>query len=104
MVPLNQLNEGDFGEIVEINDCCKKRHRKGQCGYKQGWRKRFFSRSEVYNHSRMADLGLRIGKKIQLIHKAKQGPLLVRVGESRIAVGQQMAANIFIKGENNLVS
>jgi len=100
MVPLIQLNEGESGEIVEIVDCCKRHHGKGQCGYKQGWRKRFFSRPEVFSHARMADLGLRIGKKVQLIHKAKQGPLLIKVGDSRIAVGQQMAASIFIKGEN----
>ncbi len=92
MVPLNQLNEGDFGEIAEITRC-----RKGQCQHKRGWKKRFFSNPEGSGHARMADMGLRIGKKIQLLQKRKQGPLLLKVDDSRIAVGQRMAENIYIK-------
>lgn len=94
MVPLLQLNEGDFGEIAEIEDCSR-RH----CGRGRGWRKRFFTQPELYGHNRMADLGLRIGKKIQLLQKAKQGPVLIKVDDARIAVGQKMAEHIFIKDE-----
>lgn len=95
MVPLNQLNEGDFGEIIEIAAC-----RKGNCLPKKGWRRRFFSNTEEYSQNRMADIGLRIGKKIQLLQKGKQGPILIKIGDSRIAVGQKMAEHIFIKDEN----
>lgn len=94
MVPLNQLNEGDFGEIVEITAC-----RKRQCQRRKGWKSRFFSNPEPFNPGRIADMGLRIGKKIQLLQKGKQGPLLIKVDDARIAVGQRMAENIFIKDQ-----
>ncbi len=92
MVPLNQLNEGDFGEIAEIT-ACRNRH----CNRKKGWKKRFFSSPEGFSAGRMADMGLHVGKKIQLLQKGKQGPLLIKVDESRIAVGQKMAENILVK-------
>ncbi|MBU2647537.1 MAG: FeoA family protein [bacterium] len=95
MVPLNQLNEGDFGEIVEISGC-----RQRQCQHKRGWKKRFLSDPDDGRNGRMADLGLRIGKVIQLLQKGKQGPILIKVDESRIAVGQKMAQNIFIKDQH----
>gem|GEM_PF-490509 len=92
MVPLNQLNEGDFGEIIEING-----NRKGHCQGKKGRKRRFFSDPNRMCPGRMAGLGLRIGKKIQLLQKRKEGPLLIKIGDSRIAVGREMAENIFIK-------
>ncbi|MBT7892213.1 MAG: ferrous iron transport protein A, partial [Deltaproteobacteria bacterium] len=49
-------------------------------------------------------LGLRIGKKIQLLQKRNQGPLLIKVGDSRIVVGREMAENIFIKIKNSVLS
>ena len=98
MVPLNQLNEGDFGEIIEING-----GRNGQCPGNKGWKRRFLSDPNRIGHGRMAGLGLRIGKKIQLLQKRKQGPLLIKIGDSRIAVGREMAENIFIKIRNSVL-
>ncbi|MBT3226467.1 MAG: ferrous iron transport protein A [Deltaproteobacteria bacterium] len=99
MVPLNQLNEGDFGEIIEISKGC---HR--QCPENKGWKRRFFSDQNRMGQGRMAGLGLRIGKKIQLLQKRNQGPLLIKVGDSRIVVGREMAENIFIKIKNSVLS
>ncbi len=99
MVPLNTLNEGDFGEIIEINGC---NHRR--CNHKKSWQRRFLSEPNSINHGRMAGLGLRIGKKIQLLQKRKRGPLLIRVDDSRIAVGREMAENIFIKIKNSVLT
>jgi Fe2+ transport system protein FeoA len=99
MVPLNQLNEGDFGEIIEING-----NRRGHCSGNKDWKRRFFSDSDRMGRGRMAGLGLRIGKKIQLLQKRKEGPLLIKIGDSRIAVGREMAENILIKIRNSVLS
>lgn len=88
MVPLFELNEGDKGEIVEISEQVfprGKRKRGGQC---------------QCGASRIIDLGLRVGKEVTLLQKGHRGPLLVKVDESRIAIGRGMAERIKIKNSH----
>ncbi len=87
MVPLFELKEGDVGEIVEISDkseCYGRKHRHGNCRC---------------GNTRINTLGLRVGKTVTLLQKQGRGPLLVKVDESRIAIGRGMAERIKI---NNL--
>jgi ferrous iron transport protein A len=92
MVPLDQMNEGECGEIVKIAaaECCRRGAGRG------GKKRRFFGCVED-DSVRITDLGLRIGKQVELLRKGKQGPLLVKIDDSRIAIGRRMAEKIFIE-------
>ncbi len=87
MVPLCDLSEGEQGEIAEID-----RHEKP--------RRHAFHGKGHKNRGRMADLGLRVGKQIQLLRKQNRGPLLLKVDESRIAIGRGLADRIWIKNRS----
>jgi ferrous iron transport protein A len=92
MVPLDQLNEGEGGEIVKIaaGDGCRR-------GAGRGGKKRRFFGCAKEDGVRICDLGLRIGKQVELLRKGKQGPLLIKIDDSRIAIGRRMAETIFIE-------
>ena len=86
MVPLSWLNVGEEGRIIRISrkDCP---HRK-VCMDKNSHRD---------GYGRAADLGLRLGKKVEILQKGKKGPILIKVDESRIALGQELARRIMVK-------
>lgn len=46
---------------------------------------------------RLADLGLNIGATIKVIRKSGQGPLILAVKESRLAIGDGMASKIIVE-------
>ena len=46
---------------------------------------------------RIEALGLRVGKKISILQKGRKGPMLVKVGESKIALGRNLASKILIQ-------
>lgn len=84
MSPLYDLKEGEQGEIVEISNkgTCKKNHvHKNGCN----------------GHGRISALGLRVGKTVEVLQNRNRGALLVKVDESRIAIGRGMAEKIQIK-------
>lgn len=87
MVPLCDLIEGEQGEIAEIDRHDKPHqhasHGKGRNGQR-----------------RMSDLGLRVGKQIQLLRKQGRGPILLKVDEARIAIGRGLADRIWIKNRS----
>lgn len=85
MVPLLDLQEGDIGEVAEISDKnnqLERHHQQENC--------------RCRNH-RIKDLGLRVGKVVKLMRKQRGGPLLIKVDESRIAIGRGIAERIKIK-------
>ncbi len=84
LIPLCHLHEGERGEIIETSGI-------GCHGRATGHERK------CKGHGRIADLGLRVGKTVELLQKGKRGPLLVKVDESRIAIGRGMARNILIK-------
>ena len=84
MSPLGLLSEGEKAEIVEI-----KTHR----GYCHGKNKNELCHAE--------DMGLRIGKTVEMLNNTRQGALLVKVDESRIAIGRGMAMKIMVKKVNS---
>jgi ferrous iron transport protein A len=80
MAPLGLLSKGEKAEIVEI-----KTHR----GYSYGKSKNQLCHAE--------DMGLRVGKVIEMLNNEGRGPLLLKVDESRIAIGRDMAMKIIVK-------
>ncbi len=85
MVPLLDLQEGDSGEVAEISDNNhdqEKDHQQDSCHCRR---------------NRINDLGIRVGKVLKLMRKQGRGPLLIKVDESRIAIGRGIAEQIKIK-------
>jgi ferrous iron transport protein A len=84
MSPLYELKEGEHGEVVEIS---KNRN----CGINHQ------QKNACKGYGRITDLGIRVGKTIEVLQNRKRGALLVKVDESRIAIGRGMAERIKIK-------
>ncbi len=80
MAPLGLLSEGEKAEIIEI------RQQKGYCHEKS---KNSFCHVE--------EMGLRIGKTVEMINNKGKGPILFKVDESRIAIGRGMAMKIMVR-------
>jgi len=80
MAPLGLLSKGEQAEIVEI---------KGQKGCAHGSSKNQLCHAE--------DMGLRVGKMIEMLNNEGRGPILLKVDESRIAIGRGMAMKIMVR-------
>lgn len=84
MMPLGLLGPGERGEILTIRvhqalssgQCCADRE-KCDC--------------------RVEDMGLRIGKIVEMLSNGGGGPILLRVDESRIAVDRGLAMKIMVR-------
>jgi ferrous iron transport protein A len=80
MIPLLYLSEGEQGKIVAISSGggggCRARRDVRQC--------------------RAMDLGFQVGKSVRLIQKNGSGPILVKVDDSRIAIGRGIAQKIMV--------
>jgi len=78
MIPLGLLNIGETGEIVAVRlatatgPSCK-------CD------------------CRVEDMGLRVGKSVEMLTNGGNGPLLLKVDESRIAIARGMAMKIMVR-------
>ena len=80
MAPLGLLSEGEKAEIMEIRT-------QKVCGHGSG--KNQLCHAE--------DMGLRIGKMVEMLNNAGRGSILVKVDESRIAIGRGMAMKIIVE-------
>ncbi len=87
MIPLGLLACGEMGEIVEIRDE-RGRGEPGRPGH---------GGAENVHANRVADMGFRVGKNVEMLNNEGCGPVLVRVGESRIAMGRGMAMKIMVR-------
>jgi ferrous iron transport protein A len=80
MMPLGLMGPGEHGEIAALSSskpsCC------GGCAGEEG---------------RIEDMGLRVGKMVEMLNNGGGGPLLLKVDESRIAVARGIAMKIMIK-------
>lgn len=86
MTPLGLLGSGESGEVMEIRDGsghCH-RHRHGR-----GW--------EHECVGRIADMGIRVGRNVEMLKNEGGGPLVVKVDESRIAMDRGMAMKILVR-------
>jgi ferrous iron transport protein A len=73
MLPLGLLADGEMAEIVAIRGAERE-----TCD------------------SRAKDMGLRVGKRVEMLRNGA-GPVLVKVDESRIAVGRGVAMRITVR-------
>lgn len=83
MLPLGLLSAGEMAEVVEVSS-----HR-GRClgtGKETG-----------QADARIEDIGIRSGKMIEMLNNEGLGPLLLKVDESRIAMGRGMAMKIMVR-------
>ncbi len=78
MAPLGLLNTGDRAEIIEF-----------------GVHKDFHVKENHMNH--IEDMGLRVGKTVEVLNNGGIGPMLLKVDGSRIAIGRKMAMKIMVK-------
>lgn len=83
MMPLGLLGAGEVGEILEIR--APKSPVTGADAGEQG-------RCEY----RVEDLGIRVGRTVEVLNNGG-GPLLLKVGESRLAIDRSLAMKIMIK-------
>ncbi len=107
MSPLALLSEGEAGEIVDRDrnvhpartphQIIGHNHRQGQggcCGRCE--------RCNCHGHgnpesSHLINMGLRPGKRVQMITNSGSGPIVIRVDECRIALGRGAAMKIYVR-------
>jgi ferrous iron transport protein A len=87
MMPLGLLSAGETAEVLEVrgtdrtHSCCLKmsdvKHSGTAC--------------------RIEDLGLRSGKMIEMLNNEGGGALLVKIDETRIAMGRGMAMKVMVR-------
>lgn len=108
MSPLALLEEGEIAEIIEPERNegahCHFRHRHGHgiscCEKQWGISSRVRigkGGTERNSSSHLYDMGLRPGKKVEMITNSGTGPLIMRVDECRIAIGRGMAMKIYVR-------
>jgi ferrous iron transport protein A len=87
MMPLGLLSMGEKAEVMEVrgmpqkDQCCAGNKGEQPC-------------SQV---CRVEDMGLRTGKMIEMLNNEGRGALLVKVDETRIAIGRGMAMKVMVK-------
>ncbi len=47
--------------------------------------------------ARLEDMGFRAGKRVDVLNNGHRGPLLIKIDESRIALGRGMAMSILVR-------
>ncbi len=85
MVPLGLLVSGEQAEITEIK------------GWKRAHSPDLERERDGDEQGRIEDMGIRVGKSVQMLNNGGRGPLLLKVDESRIAMGRGMAMKIMVK-------
>lgn len=80
MSPLGLLSPGERAEIVEIRE-----------------KKSCFSERKAKHICHAEDMGLRIGNVVEMLNNEGRGPLLIKIDESRIAIGRGMAMKIMVR-------
>ncbi len=86
MVPLGLLGAAELGEVVEVQGV--KRCASGPAGERAAHRS---------CQDRIEDMGVRVGKVVEVLSNGGRGPLLLKVDESRIALGRGMAMKILVR-------
>ncbi|MDO8784846.1 MAG: FeoA family protein, partial [Syntrophales bacterium] len=56
------------------------------------------SKTDRSNHiCRMEDMGIRAGKEVEMLNNEGKGAMLIKIDESRIAIGRGMAMKIMVR-------
>ena len=83
MFPLGLLATGEKGEVMDTGEV--NREPVGETANK--------SKSMC----RVADMGLRAGNTIEVLNNEGGGPMLIRVDNSRLAIGRKIAMKIMVR-------
>lgn len=108
MSPLALLQEGETAEIVDLDENgafgrYHNRHaaRHGNCSHDGCCDRREIQRGRgpvpEQHRVHLQDMGLRPGKKVEMITNSGAGPLVLRVDECRIAMGRGAAMKIYVR-------
>lgn len=87
MMPLGLLSAGEKAEVLKVRgispaaSCCADKGGTQVCG----------------SACRVEDMGLRTGKTVEMLNNEGRGALLVRIDETRIALGRGMAMKVMVK-------
>jgi ferrous iron transport protein A len=84
MLPLGLLSAGEKAEVMEVRE-----------GHACGRNAQRHDRSD--HVCRMEDMGLRTGKVIEMLSNEGRGAMLIKIDESRIAIGRGMAMKIMVR-------
>lgn len=87
MLPLGLLGAGEKAEVMEIREA----RNRALCGPDEHKP----DRSDYI--CRMEDMGLREGKEVEMLNSEGRGAMLIKVDESRIAIGRGMAMKIMVR-------
>lgn len=79
MSPLAFLEEGAQAEIISLREHLARGTKCPDC------------------MEHLMDMGLRPGKQVEMLANSGAGPLLLKVDESRIALGRGMAMKIYVR-------
>jgi ferrous iron transport protein A len=85
MLPLGLLVSGEQAEIMEIK------------GWKGAHSLDLERERPGDEQGRIEDMGIRVGKSVQMLNNGGRGPLLLKVDESRIAIGRGVAMKIVVR-------
>jgi len=85
MIPLGLLGTDERAEVVEL------RGEKRCVSIPSG------ESAQRSCHDRIEDMGVRVGKIVEVLSNGGRGPLLLKVDESRIAMGRGIAMKILVR-------
>jgi len=85
MLPLGLLTVGEKAEVMEVFGL----DLSSRCIEATG--------ASCRSAGRIEDMGIRIGKSVEMLNNEGHGPLLVKVDESRIAIGRGMAMKVMVR-------
>jgi ferrous iron transport protein A len=89
MFPLGLLANGERAEVVNGIPAVGHLHRPGCDGCR--------GKGREGSAVRLEDMGIRPGKEVEMLNNGGGGALLVKVDDSRIAVGRGMAMIIMVR-------
>ncbi len=85
-VPLGLLSAGEAAEVLDVSG----NHRRGAC-----CPGKHSPRGSL--QCRIEDMGLRPGQRVEMLNNEGRGPMLVRIDESRIAIGRGVAMKVMVR-------
>jgi len=104
MSPLALLNEGETGEIVDRDAGMGHGHHHGQSHSHRHGHTGCCGRCDACSchgikhqaSEHLTNMGLRPGKKVEMLTNKGTGPLVLRLDECRIAMGRGAAMKIYV--------
>ncbi len=86
MMPLGLLQTDECAEVVEVKNENNFAHGNSLC-----------NTAAIKSQDRAADMGLRAGKIVEVLSNEGSGPILLKIDESRIAMGRGLAMKIMVR-------